>query len=54
MSFTSQAHPGFAAVQSKIQGEGYGKNAAGAILAAATRHASKKAKAANPKLLKVK
>jgi len=54
MSFTSPSHPGFKAVQNKIQGEGYSKNSAGAILAAATRHASAKAKGANPKLLKVK
>ena len=47
-------HPGFKAVQSKIAGEGYGKKAAGAILANATRNASKSAKAKNPKLNKVK
>ncbi len=48
------AHPGFAAVQSKIQGEGYSKDAAGAILANASRNASKGAKAANPRLNRVK
>ena len=47
-------HPGFKAVQSKIAGEGYSKKAAGAILANATRNASKSAKAKNPKLNKVK
>ena len=47
-------HPGFAKVQSKIEGEGYGKKAAGAILAASTRKASPAAKKANPKLNKVK
>jgi len=47
-------HPGFAAVQNKIQGEGYSKKAAGAILAHATRNASKSAKKANPRLKKVK
>ena len=47
-------HPGFKAVQKKIEGEGYGKKAAGAILASATRNASPKAKAANPKLKNVK
>lgn len=49
-----KSHPGFQAVQKKIQGEGYSKKAAGAILASATRNASPKAKAANPKLNKVK
>lgn len=47
-------HPGFKKVQSKIQKEGYSKEAAGAILASATRKASKSAKAKNPKLKKVK
>jgi hypothetical protein len=50
----STIHPGFAAVQSKIQGEGYSKKSAGSILAAATRHASKSAKRKNPRLSKVK
>ena len=49
-----KAHPGFKAVQSHIQSEGYSKQAAGAILANATRHASKKAHKANPNLNKVK
>jgi hypothetical protein len=48
------AHPGFKAVQGKIEKEGYSKGAAGAILASASRHASAKAKKANPKLNKVK
>ena len=47
-------HPGFSAVQKKIQGEGYSKESAGAILANATRKASAGAKAKNPKLKKVK
>ena len=47
-------HPGFAAVQKKIEGEGYSKQSAGAILASASRHASKAAKKANPRLNRVK
>ena len=47
-------HPGFKAVQKKIEGEGYSANTAGAILAASTRKSSAKAKRANPKLKKVK
>lgn len=47
-------HPGFAAVKNKIEGEGYSEKSAGAILAASSRGASKAAKAANPKLAKVK
>jgi hypothetical protein len=47
-------HPGFAAIQKKIEGEGKSKESAGAILAAASRGASKSAKAKNPKLKKVK
>ena len=48
-------HPGFAAVQSSIaKKDGVSKNAAGAILASATRKASSKAKKKNPKLKKVK
>lgn len=49
----SKAHPGFAAVQAKIQREGYSKRAAGAILANASRHASKAAKRKNPRLNRV-
>jgi len=47
-------HPGFKAVQSKIQKEGYSKKAAGAILASKSRKASKSAKAKNPRLNRVK
>jgi len=47
-------HPGFKAVQKSIQKSGYSKESAGAILASASRGASKKAKAKNPKLKKVK
>ncbi len=48
-------HPGFKAVQSKIASkEGVSKKRAGAILAAATRGASRKAKAKNPRLKRVK
>ena len=50
----SKAHPGFKGVQKKIEGEGYSKESAGAILANATRKASSGAKAKNPKLKKVK
>lgn len=46
-------HPGFAAVQKHIEGEGYSKEAAGAILANSSRHASKKAKEKNPRLNRV-
>lgn len=46
-------HPGFKAVQKKIQGEGYSKESAGAILASATRKASPAAKKKNPALKKV-
>lgn len=50
----AKKHPGFASVQKKIQSEGYSKKAAGAILANATRNASKRAKKANPRLKRVK
>ena len=50
----AKKHPGFKAVQKKIEGEGYGKKAAGAILASKTRHASSAAKKANPRLKRVK
>jgi hypothetical protein len=50
-----KAHPGFKAEQQKIASkEGVSPKAAGAILAASTRRASKAAKAANPKLKRVK
>ncbi len=50
----AKSHPGFKAVQSKIEGEGYSHKIAGAILASQTRGASAKAKKANPHLKRVK
>lgn len=50
----SKKHPGFAAVQKKIEAEGYSKKAAGAILAKKSRKASPKAKKMNPNLKKVR
>ena len=51
----SKAHPGFKAVQNKIAKQpGISKKAAGAILASSSRKASAKAKAANPRLKRVK
>lgn len=50
----SKKHPGFKKVQAKIEKEGYSKKAAGAILASASRNASKGAKKTNPRLKKVK
>lgn len=48
-------HPGFSAVQNKIQKQaGVSKESAGAILANATRKASPAAKAKNKNLKKVK
>jgi hypothetical protein len=47
-------HPGFAAVQKKIEGEGYSKQSAGAILASASRKASPRAKRKNPRLKKIR
>lgn len=50
-----KAHPGFGAVQKSIEKkEGVSKKSAGAILASATRKASKGAKKANPRLKRVK
>jgi len=47
-------HPGFKAIQKEIQAKsGVSKESAGAILANASRKASPKAKAANPKLKNV-
>lgn len=46
-------HPGFSKIQGKIEKEGYSRKAAGAILANASHHASKKAKKENPRLAKV-
>lgn len=52
---SKKAHPGFAAVQSKIaKEEGVSKDRAGAILASASRKASAGAKRSNPRLNKVK
>lgn len=48
----AKEHPGFKAVQSKIEKEGYSKKAAGAILASKTRNASKAAKKKNSRLKK--
>jgi len=50
----SKKHPGFKAVEKKIEASGYSKKSAGAILANASRKASPGAKKANPKLKKVK
>ena len=51
----SKKHPGFKKVQASIaKKQGVSKEAAGAILASATRKASAKAKRANPRLKKVK
>lgn len=50
----AKKNPGFKAVQKKIELEGYSKKSAGAILANASRKASKKAKKKNPNLKKVK
>jgi hypothetical protein len=47
-------HPGFVKVQKKIEGEGYSKKAAGAILAARSRGSSPAAKRKNPRLNRVK
>lgn len=48
-------HPGFKAIQERIaKKQGVSKESAGAILAAATRKASAKAKRKNPNLKKVK
>lgn len=50
-----KAHPGFKSVQNKIaRKSGVSKKAAGAILASATRKASKGAKKRNPRLKRVK
>ena len=51
----AKAHPGFKAVQAKIASkEGISSKAAGAILANASRGASKSAKKRNPRLNRVK
>lgn len=55
MAKHSKAHPGFKAVASKVaKKEGVSPKAAGAIVAASARNASKAAHKANPKLNKVK
>lgn len=55
MAKKSKSHPGFKAVQAKIAAkEGVSSDRAGAILGAASRNASAKAKAKNPALKKVK
>jgi hypothetical protein len=55
MAKGGSVHPGFKAVQAKIAAkQGVSKASAGAILAASTRKASAKAKAANPRLKRVK
>lgn len=51
----SKRHPGFAKVAQSIeQKEGVSKDAAGSILAAASRRASAGAKKANPRLNRIK
>ena len=47
-------HPGFKAVVKKIEGEGYSAKDAAAILASSSRKASARAKAANPRLKRVR
>lgn len=47
-------HPGFKAVKSKIEKEGYSAKSAGAILASSSRHASASAHKKNPRLGRVK
>lgn len=47
-------HVGFKGAMKKVEGEGYSKKSAGAIVASASRGASAKAKKANPMLKKVK
>ena len=55
MAESTRKHPGFAKVQSSIaKREGISRDRAGAILASASRHASAKAKRANPRLKRVR
>lgn len=60
MAKGSKAHPGFKAVQANVarekgsNGKPLGKAAAGAIVAASARNASKAAHKANPRLNRVK
>lgn len=49
----SAKHPGFKAVQRKIESEGYSAKSAGAILASSSRKASPMAHKANPHLDRV-
>jgi hypothetical protein len=54
MAKHSKAHPGFSSAQRSIEKrEGVSRKAAGAILASASRGASKAAKKANPRLKRV-
>ena len=46
-------HIGFGGAVAKVMGSGYSKKSAAAIVASASRNASKSAKKANPKLKKV-
>jgi hypothetical protein len=50
----NKVHPGFKAVQGKIESEGYSPKVAAAILASKTRNASASAHKANPHLNRVK
>jgi len=50
----SKDHPGFKAVQGKIESEGYSPKVAAAILASKTRASSPAAKKSNPNLKHVK
>lgn len=51
----ARKHPGFKSVQKQIAKKGgYSEEQAGAILASSSRHASAKAKKANPRLRRVK
>ena len=50
----SKKHPGFKAVQKKVEKEGYSKEQAGAIVASASRNASPQAKKENPMLAKIR
>ena len=55
MGLLDAKHPGFKAVQASIaKREGVSGKEAGAILASASRGASKKAKKANPRLKRVR
>jgi len=55
MASHSKSHPGFRAVQNRIaRQQGISKQAAGAILAHASRHASAKAKRHNSRLRRVR